>query len=162
MKRRIEPLIDAVFRGSEKEVAELLASGANLNVTDSDDRTPLMHAAIDGQTLLAKQLLEAGADPNRCDRMGWTALHFAAQERQLEIAEALLQAGAVVDARDVYGNTPLWRAVFASQGEADLIRLLRQSGADPDFRNESGVSPKDLAERIANYDLAPLLRGGVS
>jgi uncharacterized protein len=151
------PLIDAVFRGSVAEADALITSGADPNVTDSDGRTPLMHAAIDGQLDLVRLLLKAGADSNRQDRMRWTALHFAAQGRKREIVEALIEGGSVVDARDAHGNTPLWRAIFASEGEGDLIRLLKRSGADPELKNGSGVSPRDLAGRIANYDLARFL-----
>ena len=62
-----------------------------------------------------------------------TPLHFAAQQHHVEVAQALLGAGAVVDATDKHGNTPLWKAVFASQGRGELIALLREAGADPNL-----------------------------
>lgn len=65
-----------------------------------------------------------------------------------------MAASAAVDAADSDGNTPLWTAVFCSQGEGATIRVLLDSGADPDQGNGHGVSPRVLAARIANYDVA--------
>lgn len=72
----------------------------------------------------------------------------------------LLAAGASVDAADRHGSTPLWRAVFCSQGEGVTIQLLLEAGADPDRDNGHGVSPRALAGRIASYDVASLLPAG--
>jgi uncharacterized protein len=65
----------------------------------------------------------------------------------------LLDAGALVDPRDSYGNTPLFRAVFNSSGNGDVIKLLRGAGADPYAKNASGISPLKLARTISNYDV---------
>lgn len=157
-KRTRDAFFEAVLRGAVEDVSELVGAGANPNATDAGQRTPLMYAAIDGRPALAEFLLTAGADPNKQDRMGWTALHFAAQERHADIVAALLEAGAAVDTRDAYGNTPLWRAAFSSKGDGAVIGLLRAGGADPDLKNESGVSPRELAARIANYDVARFFR----
>ncbi|HZM82946.1 MAG TPA: ankyrin repeat domain-containing protein [Candidatus Limnocylindrales bacterium] len=53
-----------------------------------------------------------------------------------------------------FGNTPLFVAVFNSQGRGDLIQLLRGAGADPFKQNSSGQTPVGLARLIANYDVA--------
>ncbi|MGY5052060.1 hypothetical protein ACWDE0_41840 [Streptomyces sp. 900105755] len=68
--------------------------------------------------------------------------------------------GAGVDVVDRHGNTPLWRAVFCSRGEDGTIRLLLEAGADPDRDNVHGLSPRTLAGRIANYDVAVHLPAG--
>jgi ankyrin repeat protein len=65
----------------------------------------------------------------------------------------LLDAGAPVNARDANGNTPLSDAVFRSRGRGDVIKLLRDRGADPTLKNNHGVSPLSLAHTIANYDV---------
>jgi ankyrin repeat protein len=99
-------------------------------------------------------LLRDGSDPNQQDREGWTALHFAAQAYSARCVEALLSGGATPDVRDTHGNTPLFRAVFVSQGRGDVIRLLRAAGADANAANSRGVSPLILARRIGNFDVA--------
>jgi len=124
---------------------------------DAFKRTPLHYVAVDipkgEQREEVKKLIAEGYDPNQKDRNGWVPLHFAAQERSAEAASALLEAGAHVDEADGDGNTPLWRAAFASQGDGSVIRVLLEAGADPRKANHRGVSPMELASRIANYDL---------
>ena len=98
-------------------------------------------------------LLENGAAVNLKDHKGWYPLHHAAQNYRAEIANLLLEKGADIEAKDDYGNTPLWRSVFASQGRGEMITLLLSKGADPNNANGSGVSPLALARNIANYDV---------
>lgn len=127
--------------------------------TDRDGRTPLHIATFEGRTAEVRSLLEGGANVDAADAGGRTPLHFAAQEYRLEEAKLLCAAGATVDARDGFGNTPLWRATFESRGRGDLIDLLLSNGADPDAANESGVTPRQLADRIGNYDVKQFFSG---
>ena len=69
------------------------------------------------------------------------------------MAELLLKYGAKVDEKDKDGNTPLFKAVFFSGGNTDMINLLVRKGADPNSENDYGVSPKNLADTIANFDV---------
>ncbi|MEU6110697.1 ankyrin repeat domain-containing protein [Streptomyces albidoflavus] len=117
-------------------------------------------AAVEGDAESLRVLLAGGADPEAADAAGWTPLHFAAQAQAPSAVEVLLAAGASVGAVDGQGNTPLWRAVFCSQGEGAVIRLLLEAGADLDQVNAHGVSPRALARRIANYEVAGHLPGG--
>ncbi|MFE4623553.1 hypothetical protein [Streptomyces mirabilis] len=48
----------------------------------------------------------------------------------------------------------MWRAVFNYRGDPAVLDVLREAGADPDRANAHGVSPRQLAGRIANYDVA--------
>ncbi len=116
-------------------------------------RTALHEAAADADEKAVRMLLASGADPNEKDEAGWTALHFAAQARSFDCAIQLLESGANPNAQDEHGNTPLFRAVFNSQGEGELIRFLLRAGAKPDAKNKQGVSPLDLARSIANYNI---------
>lgn len=130
----------------------LVAIGEDVNAADRDGRTALHHAAIVGDQEIAEVLLRSGARPNSVDRQGWTPLHYAASGFHVSVAETLLQAGAAVDLVDENGNTPLFRAVFDSRGRGEMIQLLIRWGADSQRRNAHGVSPLDLAEKIANFD----------
>jgi len=124
---------------------------------DEYGRTGLHYAARDGNVARVEALLSTGADPRAADDNGWMPLHFAVQAFAPAACEALLQAGSPVNAQDVHGNTPLWRAVFDSRGRGEVIAVLRRHGADAGIANTSGVSPADLAARIANYDVKQLL-----
>jgi len=106
----------------------------------------LHRAAAEGFTADVSRLIAEGADVDARDSTLRTPLHAACQQEQLEVVKILLAAGALVDPRDSFGNTPLWRAVFAFQGgDPTLIRLLLDAGADPDCKNDSNRSPRDMA-----------------
>jgi ankyrin repeat protein len=120
---------------------------------DRMGRTPLHHAALEGNAGRVRQLLASGLVADAPDDNGWTPLHFAAQSNAAEATALLLEAGASVDVRDAHGNTPLSTAVFNSRGYGEVIELLRSHGADPQAKNNHGVSPLSLARTIANFDV---------
>ena len=114
--------------------------------SDPQGHDALHQAAAEGDADVVARLLASGTDLGIADNMGNTALHLACQQGWLDASRLLLEAGAPVDAIDAYGNTPLWRAVFAFQGgDPALIRLLLEAGADPDRKNYSDRSPRDMA-----------------
>ena len=113
---------------------------------DRDGRIALHQAAVEGRDEEVARLIAEGQDVGATDKALLTPLHMACQQGHLAIAQMLVEAGAPVDARDSYGNTPLWKAVFAFQeGEPRLLQFLLDAGADPDIRNHSGKSPRDMA-----------------
>jgi ankyrin repeat protein len=91
-------------------------------------------------------LLDRGdpADPRSSD--GWTPLHLAAYMGRAEAARALLSRGAPIDAvsKNSTANTPLC-AALAGKGDAEVVRLLLEAGANPNFRAGQGVTPLHLA-----------------
>ncbi|WP_277010352.1 ankyrin repeat domain-containing protein [Capnocytophaga granulosa] len=85
----------------------LIAQGADINVKDEYDRTPLhYHAKVNNVERVAL-LLERGADIEAQDKYENTPLHFA--EYNAEVAQLLIEKGADVNAKDDRGNTPLER-----------------------------------------------------
>ncbi|MFF3468006.1 ankyrin repeat domain-containing protein [Streptomyces sp. NPDC002619] len=127
---------------------------------DKMGRTAVHHAAAHGDVAGLRELLAGGEDPDAVDTAGWTPLHFAAQAQDPLAAEMLLPAGALVDVGDQHGGTALWRAVFSFRGEGATLRVLLEAGADLDRENSHGVSPRGLAGKIANYDVAAHLPCG--
>ena len=122
---------------------------------DRMGRNDLHYAAAEGRVADVKAAVDSGADPSLADEAGWTPLHFAAQAQDSAAARLLIEAGAHVDAKDAHGKTPLAVALFnVRDGEGEVIEVLLAAGASPDTKNNAGVSPRDLAERVANYDLS--------
>ena len=151
---KLNSVLHSVLGGDLATLKLAVAAGGDVNATDRDGRTALFQAVIVDRCDLVSELLRSGADAEAKGTDGKTALHLAAIQGRVECARILLIAGAPVDAGDKDGNTPLSDAVFYSGGRGDIIRLLLSHGADPLLRNKHGVSPKELAESISNYDVA--------
>lgn len=85
----------------------LIAQGADINVKDEYDCTPLhYHVQVNNVERVAL-LLERGADIEAQDKYKNTPLHFA--EYNAEAAQLLIEKGADINAKDDRGNTPLER-----------------------------------------------------
>jgi ankyrin repeat protein len=122
---------------------------------DEFGRSAIHYAAASGDAEEVLRLLARGADPGEPDAIEFTPLHFAAQEQHTAVVEVLIKAGADIRATDRWGNTPLWRAVLSAHGNLSTALSLIAAGADPDAPNNTGVSPRLLAERIGLGNLVP-------
>lgn len=131
------PLHYAIEKDRPAAVQLLLRKGAETEVWDHLDRTPLMHAAgyahHDRRHQSAREicthLLSAGADVNAVNPEGRSPLLFAAAAGDAVRVGLLLEAGAQVDAASRWGWTPLMIATEA--GRRDVIRRLLKGGATP-------------------------------
>jgi len=122
----------------------------------------LMHAVLaeDAHPRMLQQLIEHGADVHAVDtEQKWTALHFAARDQKDAAVRALLEAGAKVDPVNVLGNTPLWESVMHFSTNVTVIKDLLANGADPHRKNNTGVSPIDLAREAGKNDIVRVLEG---
>lgn len=136
------PVADAAMRGNMDRVAELLRSGADVNLAQGDGMTALHWASELGDAEMARTLLYAGARVDALTRLGdVTPLHLAAEAGHPEVVEVLVEAGAnPVARRRNSGTTPLHFAAAAGSGPS--IRALVEAGADVDIReHEWGQTP---------------------
>lgn len=159
-------LIAAVTAGDDAAVEQALAEGASpdqqmpMAGSPDDNYTALGIAARQGHLAIARQLLDAGADPGRViGLMRGTALHDATYFGHPAIVR-LLTAGDATAAglrlQGAYnGMTALHDAVW--QRHADVVRALIDAGAPLDLRDHSGATPRDLALRHRQPELAALL-----
>ena len=158
------PVTEETRRGGTS--AERAATGLNA----------FLLAAANAHYDVAALLVDRGADVNVASR-GWTALHQVSWVRKsgiagsnnppppgsgsmtsLEFVRKLVAAGADVDARvtrrppagitrlNFLGGTPFLLA--ARTGDADLMRLLAELGADPLLPNEDGTTPIMVAAGV--------------
>lgn len=153
-----EKLEEAVLLGDLSLTKSLIKDGYDVDGIDKYRRTIIYDAITKGFQDIVLELCLAHTNINNRDKKGKTPLHFASIHSQLEIAKILIQFGAEIDSKDENGNTPLSDAVYYSHGLADIILLLKEKGANPDLKNNYEVSPKELAESIANYDLEHLFK----
>ena len=150
---RLSPEVTSAVHRRDYPALEQLVTDTNLNLPDSGGRSVLSLVVNHGDETLLQWLLAKGPALDQQDRNGWTALHFAAQAYAVDMAALLLAAGTQVDVPDAYGNTALWRAAFESRGQGAMLKLLLAHGANPNQPNHSGMSPRQLAETIANFDV---------
>jgi Ankyrin repeats (3 copies) len=123
-----EALIEAARRGDMKQIAHLLATGADVNAQNKWGLTPLMAAAHGGHIEIGKLLMEKGADVNARQNGGWTALMCAAVRGQADAVSLLLGKGADISAKTENGVTALTLA--RSNGRSQIVEFLKAHGAE--------------------------------
>ncbi|QRY58006.1 ankyrin repeat domain-containing protein [Sphingobacterium siyangense] len=148
-----DEVISLIYQNRFTDIEKLFKSGLDVRKKDNEGRTILFHAVLDDNPALVSFFIKKGFEVNVQDNLGWTPLHYCVQDHQTEIAKILIENGADLEIKDNYGNTALFRAAFASQGKGDVIRLLLEHGANRDSKNNAGVSPLQLANTIANYNV---------
>jgi len=158
-----------------------------LNFRDYDRRTPLHIASSEGHLEICKLLLKRGAKINRSDRWGMAPLDDAHRHQHGEVVQFLQQNGGkfgssllsinlisacvegdVDEVRSLlkYGKidlnssdhdrrTPLH--IAASEGQAEIVQLLCEKGADVDAKDRWGSQPLDAAVFAKNSKCIALI-----
>ena len=141
-----EGVVEAIKRYQDLEVVSvLLRNGAEVNVKDEEDNTPLHLLAEKGSSLdkkipdTIKILLEHGADVNAQNYKGFTPLMHAVKRNRAENVELLLRAGADVTIKNNMKQTAMDYA--RRPGNEAIMNLLQ--GYEADAKNkaiEGGVN----------------------
>ena len=116
-------LMVATNDSKDDVVKALIDHGADVNITDKNDWTPLMCAAKKGDLRIVQALLSAPhININSKNTSGSTALMVAIENTRDEVVKALINKGANVNAADNKGWTPL---LFAAQeGYLKIVQAL--------------------------------------
>lgn len=157
-------------------VAALLQHGANLNIRNSEQKTPLEMADDTTRPVLTgeyrkDELLEAarsGAEDrlialltplnvnsHASDGRRSTPLHLAAGYNRIRIVQILLQQGADVHAKDKGGLVPLHNA--CSYGHFEVTELLIKHGANVNANDLWAFTPLHEAASKSRVDVCSLL-----
>lgn len=113
-----QELFDAVVKNDINKVKLLIENGADVNVKDKDDLTPLHYASMNGYINIIKLLIKNSADidaqggnmyiqregeePELIGPMKFTPLHYAVKHKHYDVAELLIKKGADVKIRNAY------------------------------------------------------------
>jgi ankyrin repeat protein len=121
--------VTALFRaargGDAQAVKLLLEHGANVNLANEDDVSPLIVAA--------------GFRASAIDTRG----RFRTEQEAYEVTRLLLEAGADVNAVESIGQTAIFGA--ATQGWNSVVQLLAEHGADLEHKDNFGNDVVDAA-----------------
>jgi ankyrin repeat protein len=146
-------LLDAVYRGDQARVDELLAAEPELDVFE---------AAATGGTERLRELLDE--DPSRANAWaddGFQPLGLACFFGHLEAARLLVERGAQVNSASRNEMTVMPLHSACATGDADmryeLAKLLLEHGADPNARQQDKYTPLMEADQHGDSRLRELL-----
>jgi cytohesin len=140
-------LHSALKRGNEEAFKGLIAKGADVNGPDKDGKTPLLVAIKEDKQSFISILLQAGnINVDAKDSLGNTLLHSALKQGNEEAFKGLIAKGADVNARNLFGYTPLWLAIL-KKNEWAVSALLERENIDVNAINNNNerFTPLHLA-----------------
>lgn len=156
----IKSLVDYAEKNEVEKLRELLNEDIDINVFE-EDRTALHSACVTNAIDAARILIAEKIDVNLQDRItNAVPLHYCAVYNYLDMASLILDNGGRLDISDMYGNEPLWTAVFNVKGKPDrlaLVELFLKAGADKNHKNNANRSPVDFANQVKFIPLLEVL-----
>lgn len=150
----------AAVKGFDECIALLLAAGADPNVEDAFQGTPLWEACKHRHESTIKLLVKHGA------QLGKTASHASllcqcVYDGDLDLLKCLLLAGCNVNAGDYDARTALH--ISAAEGNLPAVRLLLEVGrADVGVRDRWNNTPLMEAQRVNAVAVVAALQRGAS
>ena len=149
-----DPLLVIAAREKSDKVAAALASAANVDLEKEDKagENALMLASLNGDVALVKLLIDKGAEVSK---KGWAPMHYAATNGQDAVVKVLLDHDAYIDTASPNGTTPLMMA--ARGNHATTVNLLLDQGADPQVKNQLGLTALDFAKHYKAPDAIDIL-----
>ena len=157
----LDPMLHkAVRNGRVRDIIQLLAGGADMDVRSSLGGHVLHVAVSNGRSDMVQFILENGVDVNVKTNRGYSPLHIACSRKRMTgrdvIIRHLLQYGADVSARtengsggvdeDAGGRTPLHIAILYSSIQA--VKLFLCHGADISTKEGEGYNALHWAVQI--------------
>ena len=148
-------LIAAVKAGDIEQIHQLVRADANNNSAPEWGLCRLLGiAAAQGNLDLVNALLAMGAELNPTDRHIVEPLWYATANGRVDIVKRLLKAGARTIGCS--GRNMFLPAVVS--GNAELISVFLDYGANPNEEFRGWLTPLELAMRLGHQEAANLLR----
>lgn len=150
-KLGVTDLMRAAAKADVEAIKRILATGADVDATDSSGWTALMYAAANEHSEPVELLLTSGANPNHKSLNGDTPIMASAIARSF--SEPLFHAGADLNAQNVTGMTALM--ILAAEGETDEVKAALEAGARATLRDSRGRTALDYLH-LANCGKSPV------
>ncbi len=145
-------LMSAVVNGHVEMVQLLVASGADVNMKDSNGATGLWLAANSGNLPIVRILVTKGAALNDQNAGGLTSLMIATVGGHYDVVKYLLASKADVNLKHKEGDTALMFAL--ASGRNEIASLIIDAGADLNIQNKYGVTALIIAANENNVEMA--------
>ncbi len=131
--------------GAPAVMVSLIDHGAELELKNRKEQTPLVTAVEQGSVEAVRVLIAAGADVNARKARGHTMISglVSCKEEKLEKLKLLAKAGADTSIPIEHGPLPLSQAFFGKMYLDCLepAEVLLAAGADPNQRDNNGAAP---------------------
>ena len=149
--------------GNETMAEWLLQNGADPNAGFAYD-TPLSRAAIAGSVRLLQLFLSFGGDVRRGQVLHWA---IERQQECCEVVTMLLQQDAPSNILEFDGIFPVWTVLqhlgtplhkAVRLNKLDVVDQLLKYGADPDMKDTSGRTARDIATELGRAGVISLIQ----
>jgi ankyrin repeat protein len=137
----------AAAHGRSRLCRTLMGAGADVNIRDHNDWTPLHHAARakpEAYNAVLSLLLSDRLDINARDNLGRTALFSAVHCQNLRVAKLLLERGADPTIPTADGKTTVMHQIFWTRKQKkalELAKLFAAKGCVPCAPDKRGRTP---------------------
>lgn len=151
------PLHEAASHDSINAARLLLDRGAELEPVETNwNNTPLDHAMYGNLQRMITFLSGFTRDVFRLAWIGNIERLRDVLAEEPDRARRIALSNGITDAEG--GSTPLMWLTDDEARAKEIIELLISNGADPNLKNNEGMTAADCAERRGMYDVAELLR----
>ncbi len=133
----------------------LIDNGVDIEVKDSQGKTPLLFAVENNLLDLARNLVYKGSNIEAVNNKNLSLLQIASEKGYEEMALYLLNKGAKFDKKDSIGETVLSKAIRLNMN--NLVQELINKGIDINVKNSYGETPLIIAAENNNKNLVKLL-----
>ena len=157
------PIFDALTTGNKSYIELFLKEGADINMLNFDDQSPLEYfvrynyGTCEKLSEIFELLLDYGADSNVLNSNGETILHSIIITERYNLFDVLFKKvdDININTRNKFGITPLMLAVYA-QNEY-IVKFLIEKGANLDISNFNGNTSLLYAVNVNDKKIFELL-----
>jgi ankyrin repeat protein len=149
-----ELLLVGCFKGQLPIIQHAIKEGADVNARHKDGQTTIMLAMRSNNTQILDFLIQEGAKVNMKLPDGRTPLTTAILSKNVGMCKYLLEKGAAQQSK-YKGLSPLM--IATTMGQAQMVQLLVQHGADINERNIKGQTALILAKAKKLTQIAEFL-----
>ncbi|WP_320035318.1 ankyrin repeat domain-containing protein [Halarcobacter sp.] len=159
-------IFDAVIENNLELIKVLVNAGADLNIIDNDNNTPLSYMVDKGLEITNQKekdsflerlvfILKYRVDVNTIDNDGRTVIHKAVLANNIDVVEKLLTKKVDLNIKDKQGRTALHHTQW--KGNYKIARLLISAGADINEPDYAGFSILNYAAILGHTKLVVVL-----